>query len=602
VASQAYEQLIEVNVSVKNSRNLAQVSASVETAGKEASQLLSDHLHASMQKELNHTGQVLNESLTETADAVANVLAAVSAEAILGRKFSTLVSYVKVAHQNPRVVYAVYMRPEGNRSFTRYVNRRNPLVKELIANGEGRTPLDKLLSAAANDPHIQEITKPIEFEGKLLGSVRLGVTLETVNQRMSEMKSRFNQLIGNSEQKVSGALNKVAESITRDLESNFTLVNEQNRESTRQAEATISESASGLIWTQVVTMSLIGLAILAALCLFFVLRIIHPINRLKATMQDIAAGEGDLTQRLPEKGKDEINQVAAAFNLFVSKIHDTLVQTSDATNRLGSATGSLSDLACQNDDNVNKQRAETQQVATAITEMAATVKEIAQSAEMAASAAREANSEAEGGKEAMNETVKAIDSMATEVTIATEAINKLEAESESIGSVLNVIRGIADQTNLLALNAAIEAARAGDQGRGFAVVADEVRALAQRTQESTSEIHDIIENLQSGTRQAAQVMNNGLAAAKQTVSTADRTGESLNNIVQSISTITDMNTQIATASEQHTTVIEEIDRNVVKISDISEAAAEGSNKTAGKSQELSQLGDELKAMVAQFKL
>jgi methyl-accepting chemotaxis protein len=202
----------------------------------------------------------------------------------------------------------------------------------------------------------------------------------------------------------------------------------------------------------------------------------------------------------------------------------------------------------------------------------------------------------------MNETVKAIDSMATEVTIATEAINKLEAESESIGSVLNVIRGIADQTNLLALNAAIEAARAGDQGRGFAVVADEVRALAQRTQESTSEIHDIIENLQSGTRQAAQVMNNGLAAAKQTVSTADRTGESLNNIVQSISTITDMNTQIATASEQHTTVIEEIDRNVVKISDISEAAAEGSNKTAGKSRELSQLGDELKAMVAQFKL
>jgi methyl-accepting chemotaxis protein len=221
---------------------------------------------------------------------------------------------------------------------------------------------------------------------------------------------------------------------------------------------------------------------------------------------------------------------------------------------------------------------------------------------MAASAAREANSEAEGGKEAMNETVKAIDSMATEVTIAAEAINKLEAESESIGSVLNVIRGIADQTNLLALNAAIEAARAGDQGRGFAVVADEVRTLAQRTQESTGEIHDIIENLQSGTRQAAQVMNNGLAAAKQTVATADRTGESLNNIVQSISTITDMNTQIATASEQHTTVAEEIDRNVVKISDISEAAAEGSNKTAGKSQELSQLGDELKAMVAQFKL
>ncbi|MCU7814572.1 MAG: hypothetical protein KZQ81_05050 [Candidatus Thiodiazotropha sp. (ex Rostrolucina anterorostrata)] len=234
--------------------------------------------------------------------------------------------------------------------------------------------------------------------------------------------------------------------------------------------------------------------------------------------------------------------------------------------------------------------------------MAATVKEIAQSADSAASSAREANSEASQGKEAMAETVNAINTMAAEVSNATEVVNRLEADSDSIGSVLDVIRGIADQTNLLALNAAIEAARAGEQGRGFAVVADEVRTLAKRTQDSTSEIHGIIENLQSGTRNAAQVMSGGLLAAKQTVDKASRAGEALDNIVQSVSTIMDMNTQIATASEQHTTVAEEIDRSVVRISDISETAAEGSTQTAEKSEELSNLGEKLKILVTQFKL
>jgi methyl-accepting chemotaxis protein len=544
----------------------------------------------------------MNESLVETAEAIADMLAAVSAEAILGKKYSTLVDYVKVANKNPRVVYALYIRADGKRPLTRYVNRKNPLVKEFIAKGEGRTPMDKLLAAAAADSNIKEIIRPINFEGKNLGTVRLGVSMEEVNLRMEEMHSRFEKLVGDSGTKVTSAMDQVANSITQQLQTNFKLVNEESAKSNLSAKQTIESSASSLIWTQVGMMTVIGILILTALCVFIVLRIIIPINNLKVTMQDIAAGEGDLTQRLPEKGNDEINQVATAFNMFVSKIQNTLIQTNDSTNELNNATLTLSELAQQNSESVNKQRNETQQVATAITEMAATVKEIAQSADSAASAAREANDEATEGKEAMADTVKAIDSMATEVTNAAEVINQLEADSESIGSVLDVIRGIADQTNLLALNAAIEAARAGEQGRGFAVVADEVRTLAKRTQDSTSEIHGIIENLQSGTRNAARVMSGGLTAAEQTVETAGRAGKALNNIVHSVTTIMDMNTQIATASEQHTIVTEEIDRSVVRISEVSETAAESSSKTAGKSQELSDLGAKLKSLVTQFKL
>ncbi|MES9998011.1 MAG: methyl-accepting chemotaxis protein [Candidatus Thiodiazotropha lotti] len=544
----------------------------------------------------------MNASLIETAEAIADMLAAVSAEAILGKKYSTLVDYVKVANKNPRVIYALYIRADGKRPLTRYVNRKNPLVKGLIGKGEGRTPMDKLLSASAADSNIQEIIRPVIFEGKKLATVVLGVTVEGVNQRMDEMQTRFQKLIDDSGAKVTSAMNSVAESITKQLQTNFALVNDQSARSNMEAKQTIESSATNLIWTQIGTMTVIGILILTALCVFFVIRIIHPINDLKTTMQDIAEGEGDLTQRLPEKGSDEINQVASAFNLFVSKIQNTLIQTCDSMNELNSATATLSGLAQQNSESVNMQRLETQQVATAITEMAATVEEIAHSADSAASAAREANNEATEGKDAMNDTVNAIDSMAAEVTHAADVINRLEADSESIGSVLDVIRGIADQTNLLALNAAIEAARAGEQGRGFAVVADEVRTLAKRTQDSTSEIHGIIENLQSGTRNAAQVMSGGLTAAKQTVETAGRAGNALNNIVQSVTTILDMNTQIATASEQHTTVTHEIDRSVVRISEVSETAAEGSSKTADKSQELSNLGAKLKALVTQFKL
>ncbi|MEW7973631.1 MAG: methyl-accepting chemotaxis protein [Candidatus Thiodiazotropha endolucinida] len=582
--------------------NLEQVSASVGGAANDTRKVLAEYLSASMQGELGVTKEILNESLLETADALANMLSAVSAEAILSKKFTTLVDYVKVANKNPKVVYAIYLRANSKKPLTRYVNRKNPLVKALLAKGEGRTPLDKLLSAAKDDPNIKEIMRPVVFDGKEIGAVRLGVNVAIVNQRMSEMQSRFDKLIADSGAKVNTALQSVAQTINTSLKSNFALVNEQSSKSSNDAQQTIETSASKLLWTQVGTMTVIGVLILLVLCVFFVMRVIIPLNYLKATMQDIAAGEGDLTQRLPDKGNDEIAEVATAFNMFVSKIQQTLKQTSESMSELSGATSSLSNLAHQNSDSVNRQRAETQQVATAITEMAATVKEIAQNADSAASSAREANSEASQGKEAMAETVSAIDTMAAEVTNAAEVINRLESDSESIGSVLEVIRGIADQTNLLALNAAIEAARAGEQGRGFAVVADEVRTLAKRTQKSTSEINGIIENLQSGTRNAAQVMSGGLSAAKQTVDTACRAGEALDNIVQSVAAIMDMNTQIATASEEHTTVAEEIDRSVVRISEISEAAAEGSTQTADKSQELNDLGQKLRQLVNQFKL
>ena len=330
--------------------------------------------------------------------------------------------------------------------------------------------------------------------------------------------------------------------------------------------------------------------------------IIKPLNATAGAIRDIAEGEGDLTRRLSEKGSTEIAAVSNGFNSFVSKIHNAVGQVNESASRIAVSSEQLLQIADTNSKDIARQTEETQQMATAITEMTATVQEVARSASEAADAASHADSESQAGADVVNQTIASIGELVSEVESAVSVISTLESESENIGMVLDVIRNIADQTNLLALNAAIEAARAGEQGRGFAVVADEVRSLASRTQESTQEIQQMMERLQNGTGEAVRVMHSSQEKTRETVAKAQLAGTSLESIKASVSTIHAMNTQIASAAEEQGVVANEINRSVVNIADISKKTAQGSSNSAEASRTLATLGEEMHGLVKQFKL
>lgn len=355
------------------------------------------------------------------------------------------------------------------------------------------------------------------------------------------------------------------------------------------------EAITGSVLTAVLLLIIVGITSMIARS------ITKPLSATSAAMQDIAEGEGDLTQRLPLEGKDEISQLSAGFNSFVGKLQELMQSIDGAAATLKTSTGEVDTLTTRQQSSANRQQAETEQVASAVTQMATQAQEVANGASAAAEATQQADEAAKAGRQLATEVSTAVGDLAGEVQKATGVIHKVESESERIGSVLDVIRGIAEQTNLLALNAAIEAARAGEQGRGFAVVADEVRTLASRTQASTEEIQDMIQGLQQGANEAVRVMSGGQESSETAVERANQAGESLANIADAVAKITAMNNQMANSAGQQTSVATDLNKRVVEMAKLSEQSAEVSGQTASATGDLISIGSRLRDTLHQFK-
>ena len=350
----------------------------------------------------------------------------------------------------------------------------------------------------------------------------------------------------------------------------------------------------------VIAIVAIGLAVLIAYGLSQT--IIRPLRSTLTSLKDISEGEGDLTRRLDETGQDELSELAYRYNLFISKIQELVQQVADSTNQMAAATEELTAVANETRQGVVTQRDQTTQVATAMTEMAASIQEIAGNTHSAASSAQTTNAIAVEGNRSVERSVNAINSLANEVEQASQTIRNLQEQSGSIEKVLEVIRNIAEQTNLLALNAAIEAARAGEAGRGFAVVADEVRNLAQRTQQSTGEIEQMVANIQTGTQDAVDAMERSSTKSNDSVTEITGTQTSLSEINLAVEGIHDMNIQVSAAVEQQSLAAEEVNRSITRINDIAEQSGQSVEQTAQACSELAQLASGLQVMVSRFKV
>ncbi|QSX37174.1 methyl-accepting chemotaxis protein [Shewanella sedimentimangrovi] len=327
-----------------------------------------------------------------------------------------------------------------------------------------------------------------------------------------------------------------------------------------------------------------------------------PIAKVADMFRNIGEGEGDLRQRLPVEGEDEIAELAKGFNAFIAKIQDSVLEVARTSEQLGQSARDVSRQAGQTLDDSHEQKDRTMQVVTAINEMGATVNEIAGNAAQAADAAKDADTESVGGQRVVTQARDTINQLSRDVQQVGEVIESLATHTKSIGGILDVIRAISEQTNLLALNAAIEAARAGEAGRGFAVVADEVRNLASRTAASTNEVQGMIDKLQAEATRAVNAMSQSRSRSQEGVKAVDEASQVLSGISERIGLISDMNIQVAAATEEQSTVVEDINRNVTEINEITQRTAETAQAAARASQDLTSLAGRLDQLVAKFKV
>ena len=602
---------LEADLAVRLGADSQKLSGELEQAGREVTssldalsastrQRLTVGLSARLKEEQAQLRATLEKDLKDSANDMAQLLASVAPRAMWDSDVPTLSEFARRAQRNPNVLFVVYDDATGQH-LTRYLNRENPINKALLEKGQGERALDKVLDAAKNDPSVYYLEASINPNGVEIGKVLMGVSTASVETDLAELDKRFLALIASSDQLVGDSLKGAAADSAKAMQARLQSAQGTAGEMKANTAQTVQDAAATLRWRIGLGLALVGCGVLLLLAVVLGHRVVNRLKMLNAAMDDLAAGEGDLTKRVQINSKDEIGDMASAVNRFVDKLQPIVREAGDVAQRTGVEIGAMTLRNAGADAAAGMQRDEVAESLRALSQMADEAQSESQAMQAALKQVVDIRQATDENTRTSAKVGSLIEALAGQVDTGARVIERLAQQSEQIEVVLTVIHGIAEQTNLLALNAAIEAARAGETGRGFAVVADEVRALASKTQSSTGDIQAHIVALQQGAREAVEAIGQaGRQASEGLLVLRDsaRLQQSVQASVEQVHAAIGLATQAAAHQAQGAQAVR---GRVETIHTQAEKAAQAVVETTASGKVLDGLAAQLKASLGQFR-